>query len=172
MSRTILAAAFILLLLPVSGFSQLKQQAEPVSFSKLLTNTVTNPGGLVGLVGLNPNRFSMQQSFSLSMLSAGGHSFSQGVYLNTMGYQISDATSVAMQWGIMNQPLSSLGVPSLYQSGFFFSGARFDYKPSESLQFGIEVSRTPYSPYYANPYRWYDRPYNSPFKSEQDELSK
>ena len=159
MRRFTTAALLLSLLIPISAFGQLKKQAEPVSFSKLLTD---GPAGLVGMIGLNPNRFSMSHSYSISMISGGGNSFSQGVYLNTMGYQISDAMSFALQWGILHQPMSSFGVTSPYQDGFFFSGASFEYKPSDKLAFGIQVSQTPQS-YYDS--RWYyNNPYSSPFR--------
>ncbi len=99
----------MLVLLPVLAFGQLKEQLQPQSFSQLLTR----PQGLVGLIGLNPKRFSMQQSYSLSYTSLGGQNFSQGVYLNTMSYQVADPLQVSLQWGVMNQPLRGLGVPSL-----------------------------------------------------------
>lgn len=142
----------MLMLLPVLAFGQLKEQLQPQSFSQLLTR----PQGLVGLIGLNPKRFSMQQSYSLSYTSLGGQNFSQGVYLNTMSYQVADPLQVSLQWGVMNQPLSGLGVPSLYQNGFFVSGASVEYKPSRNLSVGVEFNRSPNGywyrgyPYYQN----------------------
>lgn len=142
----------MLVLLPVLAFGQLKEQLQPQSFSQLLTR----PQGLVGLIGLNPKRFSMQQSYSLSYTALGGQNFSQGVYLNTMSYQVADPLQVSLQWGVMNQPLSGLGVPSLYQNGFFVSGASVEYKPSRNLSIGVELNRNPNGywyrgyPYYQN----------------------
>jgi len=139
-----------LVLLPVLAFGQLKEQLKPQPFSQLLTQ----PQGLVGLIGLNPNRFSMQHSYSLSYMSLGGRGFSQGVYLNTMSYRFSDPLQVSLQWGFLNQPLSGFGVPSFYQNGLFFSGANVEYKPSRNLSIGLQFDRTPGglwhrgSPYY------------------------
>ncbi len=140
-----LAAAFVLL--PVLAFGQLKEQLKPQSFSQLLTQ----PQGLVGLLGLDPNRFSMQHSYSVSYMSLGGHGFSQGVYLNTMSYRFSDPLQVSLQWGVLNQPFGGFGVPSLYQNGLFLSGASVEYKPSRNFSIGVQYNNIPggrlYSPY-------------------------
>jgi len=141
----------VLMLLPVLAFGQLKEQLKPQPFSQFLTQ----PQGLLGLIGINPNRFSMQHSFSLSYLSLGGHGFSQGVYLNTMSYRLADPLLVSLQWGVLNQPLGSFGVPSLYQNGFFVSGASVEYKPSRNLSIGMQFNRNPggfWSPQYGYPY--------------------
>ncbi len=155
----IFAALSLVLLLPALASAQLKSPDKPASFSQLLTQGLSAPRSLIGMIGLNPNRFSMQQSYSLSYLSAGGQGFSQGVYLNTMSYRFSDPLQVSLQWGIMNQPLSSLGVPSMYSSGFFLSGANLEYKPSKNMSVGIQFNSYPagsYYPYRAGYYPYYD----------------
>lgn len=144
-----------ILLLPVLAFGQLKEQLKPQPFAQLLTQ----PQGLLGLIGLNPNRFSMQQSYSLGYMSVGGHGYSQGVYLNTMSYRLFDPLQVSLQWGVMNQPLKGMGVPSLYQNGFFVSGASVDYKPSRNLSIGVQFNRYPAGAgygYRGYPYSNYD----------------
>jgi hypothetical protein len=147
--------AAVLVLLPAVVFGQLKEQQKPQPFSQLLTTGLSAPQGLIGFIGLDPTRFSMHHSFSLSYTSLGGRGYSQGVYLNTMSYRFSDPLHVSVQWGILNQPLSSLGAPSLYQSGFFFSGASVEYKPSKDLSFGLQINHTPPSQWYGSPYRNY-----------------
>lgn len=158
-SKTLLVVLVLAVALPTLAFGQLKEQSKPISFSQLLTQGLAAPKGLAGLLGLNPNRFTMQQSYSLSYLSSGGNGFSQGMYLNTMRYQFADPLSVSVQWGMMNQPLSALGTAPLYQSGFFFSGANLEYKPSDKFSVGLQISSHPQSNYYS-PY-YYQR--NNPF---------
>jgi len=149
-----------LLLIPSLAFAQLKQQEEPVHFSNWLTRGLNSPQGVAGLFGFDPDRFSMQQSYSLSYGSLAGRSYSQGVYLNTMGYQLNDEMNVSLQWGVLNQPLGSLGVSPLYDSGFFISNARFEYKPSSNFSMGVEFSKYPGS-YDYRPYRWWNSHYRS-----------
>lgn len=149
--------AFVLLalIIPTLAAAQLKEQTQPVPFSHLLTAPFNKPQGLIGLLGLNPQRFSMQQSYSLSYLSAGGQGFSQGLYLNTMGYRVADNMQVALQWGVRNQPLGAFGVPGVNQSGFFLSGASLEYKPSRNTALSVQFSSYPTHDYL--PYRYYDR---------------
>ncbi len=166
MKRTNVLAAFVLAVaLPALAFGQFKEQTKPVSFSQLLTQGLSAPKGLIGLLGLNPNRFTMQHSYSLSYLSAGDNGYSQGMYLNTMSYRFSDPLSFSLQWGVMNQPLSGSGASPLYQSGFFFSGANLEYKPSDKFSVGLQINSLPRSSYYA-PYRL-GSPYYNRFLDEQ-----
>ncbi|MDZ7267003.1 MAG: hypothetical protein ONB48_05475 [candidate division KSB1 bacterium] len=148
---------FVLLVLitPTLATAQLQEQTRPVSFPSLLTAPFNQPQGLIGLLGLNPNRFSMQQSYSLSYLSLGGQGFSQGLYLNTMGYRVADNLQVALQWGVRNQPLGAFGVRGLNQNGFFLSGARLEYRPGRNTALSVQFSSYPSSSYL--PYRHYDR---------------
>jgi hypothetical protein len=148
--RILAVIAVMFVLLPVVAFGQLKDQLQPAPFSQVLTA----PQGLIGLIGLDPRRFDMQHSYSLSYISLGGHGFSQGVYLNTMSYRFSDPLQVSLQWGIMNQPFGG-GVPSLYQNGFFLSGASLEYKPSRNLSIGVQYNNIPTSQMYYSPHRGY-----------------
>ena len=165
--KNFLTLTLVLVLLPVLAFGQLKEQLKPQSFSQLLTR----PQGLIGLIGLNPKRFSMQQSYSLSYTSLGGRDFSQGVYLNTMSYQVADPLQVSLQWGVMNQPLSGLGVPSLYQNGFFVSGASVEYKPSRNLAVGLQFNRYP-AGYWYRGYPYYNSSRLRPAAPNEEGLDK
>ena len=147
----VIAALLMVALLPALASAQLKDSEKTIPFSQLLTHGLSAPRGLIGMIGLNPDRFSMQHSYSLSYLSMGGHGYSQGVYLNTMSYRFADPLQVSLQWGIMNQPLSSMGVPAMYQSGFFLSGANLEYKPSKNVSLGVQFNSYPGGYYY--PYR-------------------
>jgi len=155
---TAIAALLLVLMLPAWASAQLKSPAKPLPFARLLTQGWSASRSMLGWLGIDPQRFSMQQSYSLSYLSAGGQGFSQGMYLNTMSYRFSDPLHVSLQWGLMNQPLSSLGVPGVYTSGFFLSGANLEYKPSKNLSLGVQFNSYPagyYSPYRAG-YPYYD----------------
>jgi hypothetical protein len=109
----------------------------------LLTADPQTPKGLVGWLGLNPSRFTMSQSYSLSYLSYGGKGFSQGVYLNTMQYQLADPLSVRVQWGMAHQPFAGAGLPGIYGNGLFLSSANLEYKPSEKFRIGLSIDSYP-----------------------------
>lgn len=153
MKSTKIVAIAILLGIPSLGFGQLKSQEQSkINFASLLRYGL-QPQGLVGALGLNPDRFHMRQSYSLSYMSGGGQAFSQGVYLNSMRYDISNPLSVSLEWGMLHQPLSAAGVNSPFQNGFFLSNASLEYKPSKNLQIGVQYSTNPY----AYPYSYYQR---------------
>jgi hypothetical protein len=61
-----------------------------------------NRFGSLGL--LDPERFHMSQSYSMSFASDGKHSSSAGMYLNTMTYQFSMPISMRLQVGYMHDP--------------------------------------------------------------------
>jgi len=152
--------------LPALVFGQLKEQLKPQSFSQLLTQSQ----GLVGLIGLDPSRFSMQHSYSLGYTSFGGHGFSQGVYLNTMSYRLSDPLQVSLQWGMINQPF---GGASLYKNGFFLSNASVEYKPNRNFSIGVQYNQIPASAvglsYRGYPYYYAPNYYAPPIEDKQDQ---
>lgn len=157
MNRVLALVFVVTLLLPVTGFSQFKdQEAGKINFASLLSGGL-QPRGLIGMIGLDPSRFHMSQSYTLSLMTIGGQSFSQGVYLNTMRYDFNVPVTVSLQWGVMHSPLSAAGVNSLYNNGVFLSGASVEYKPSENFEIGIQYSSYPHSYFYNRPYshRWY-----------------
>jgi hypothetical protein len=166
-SKNFFAVLVLAMALPALAFGQMKEQSKPISFSQLLTHGLAAPKGLAGLLGLNPHRFSVQHSYSLSYLSAGGNGYSQGLYLNTMSYQVSDPLSVSLQWGMMNQPLGAFGAAPLYQNGFFFSGANLEYKPSDKFSVGLQISSQPRSNYYSPYYYRLGNSYYDRFRSEE-----
>ena len=141
--------------LPTLSFAQLKEQTD-VNMAQALKS----PGkldGLVSLIGLNPNNFSMSHSYSLSVGSIGGHGFNQRLYLNTMSYRLSNV-AMYLQMGVSHQPFGSPG-DDLYQSRAqaFVAGAGIAYKLSENTALQLEFRQMPASQYYYSPY-------SSPFR--------
>ncbi len=133
-----------LFLLPTLAFGQLKQDGK-INMAQALTK----PQTLVGLIGLDPNKFSMSHSYSLSFTSFGGQSYNQGLYLNTMMYQLSNPIKMYLQFGVQHQPFGQNEFQS--QSSAFVAGAGFEYKPSDNFKVQFEFSQQPnslYSPYY------------------------
>ncbi len=135
-------------ILPGLSFAQLRQNTH-INMAKALTQP-TKIQSIVGLLGLDPSKFSMSQSYSLSFASIGGRSISQGLYLNTIGYQFSNLLSMYVRLGFSHQPFGKLAGDFQPGNQLFISGAGFEYKPTESLKLQFEYSQTPgfnYSPY-------------------------
>jgi hypothetical protein len=111
---------------------------------------VQKPIGLLNSF-LDPNRFSMDQSYTLSFMSSGRQSTNLGMYLNTMTYQISDPLLMQLRVGYLHQPLGRMNsVPSSFNNTFFVQGAQLLYHPSKSLRISLEYQSIPsmMSPYY------------------------
>ena len=151
--KKLIIAVLYFLLLPSFVFGQQKKH-EKVDMAKALTYP-TKLQSMIGLIGLDPTKFSMSHSYSLSFTSIGGHSFSQGLYLNTMKYQFSNPLTMYLQVGLLHQPFGTFGQTNLSKNELFLSGAGLEYKPSDNFKVQIELSQQPnnyYSPYYYSPY--------------------
>lgn len=150
----------LLAILPFSVLGQLKNQDKPVAIQQELVRPQGNE--FFGLGWLDPSRFTMSHSISMSYFSVGDGSVSQSLYLNTMTYQIASPLMLRVQWGIQNFPHNSLAKNNpMFQGGFFLSNAELKYKPSDKFEMKLQFQQAPYS--MVNPYR-YDRFY-SPFRS-------
>lgn len=154
-------------LFPTLLFAQLKKDTN-MNMAQALTQP-TKMQSIVGLLGLNPNKFSMSHSYSLEFTSFGGQAFNRGLYLNTMQYQFSDPITMYLQIGMQHQPFGSQVENSPYQSKVFVSGAGLQYKPSDNFKVQLEYSEQPglyYSPYYHRD-RFYQN--RSPFDEEAED---
>lgn len=156
--KKIIIAVSILVIIPSLLWAQLRRQDAPVQMKQELSRPYNDQ--FIGLGWLDPARFSMSHSLSMSYFSIGGRGVSQSVYLNTMMYQIASPLLLKVQWGLQNFPYNSLAKnhPAL-QNGFFLSGAQLTYKPSDKFEMRLEYSSLPaYSPgmyRYNNPFRPY-----------------
>ncbi|MBN1561676.1 hypothetical protein JW998_15600 [candidate division KSB1 bacterium] len=140
MKMFILVSSFFLL--PLLGYGQFKTQAKPVDFSDRLQS-----GANIGILGIDPSRFSMSHSYSMSYMAAGGQSFTQGLYLNTLSYQFTVPLTLSLQLGMAHNPFPGNGTANILQSGFFVSGAQLMYKPTEKTTIQLQFRQMPYQNY-------------------------
>ena len=139
-------------------YGQLKEQQKPIDIKSEIIKP--NSNSMLGLSFIDLSKLSMSHSYSLSYYSIGGKGISQGLYLNTIHYQISNPLSLNLQWGIQNFPYNSLANNHpLFQDGFVFTGASLKYKPSENfmlkLQYNVQPTIGTYRNHYHN-YFWDD----------------
>jgi hypothetical protein len=93
---------------------------------------------------VNPDRFSMRQSYSLSAMSSGSGSASAGTYLNTLGYQISEPLFFFVDVGFHTPIHSSMQGVNASQAGAAGSSMilprmGLEYRPSERMSFNLEL---------------------------------
>ncbi|MFQ6612808.1 MAG: hypothetical protein ACE5D2_06865 [Fidelibacterota bacterium] len=107
---------------------------------------------------LDPSRFNMHQSFSISMSNAGGQSLSVGMYTNQMNFMLKNNLRLQTQFSLVqpngNSPLfnnRNLGEQVFY-------GASLEYQPRENLYFSFSLNNyptyglyRPYSRFYLTP---------------------
>lgn len=126
----------VLLLLPVASRSQLKSQIKrSTNISQALrSGSSLNHGFIFGF--LDPSRFHIFHSYSMCIFSFGGKTFSQGLYLSTMSYRISDPLLLKVRLGLLHQPFGgwrSMGVKWRPRSGLFLSDVELNYRPSKNI---------------------------------------
>ncbi len=142
----------VLLSVPTLLFGQLKSQTEPLSVGQVLRMPVRSFQGLGSIIGLDPSKLHISQSYSLNYFSFSGQNFAQGLYLNTMEYEFSSPLTMRLQWGFAHSPLSNQGVHGIMGSGPFISAAQLFYQPSKKFSIGIEYNALPY--YYGRDSMW------------------
>jgi hypothetical protein len=83
---------------------------EPQDFDRgtLMTPEFQSRGTVSGFSFLNPNRFSMSQSYSMNFASGSYGSTSAGLYLNTLSYKLADPLTLSADVGF-HTPLYSSG---------------------------------------------------------------
>ena len=146
MKRRNLLPILLLLVVPSLVLSQKKENTK-LDMAHALTQP-TKIQSIVGLLGLDPMRFSMSHSYSLSFSSFGGNAYHQGLYLNTMNYEVSDKLSTYLQVGVRHHPFAGRDSQFNGQNQIFLSGAGLQYQPAENLSVQFEFSQQPdYNPY-------------------------
>ncbi|MDZ7315949.1 MAG: hypothetical protein ONB24_07485 [candidate division KSB1 bacterium] len=126
------------LIFPLTAFAQFKGQIGARNFG-----TGMRTAGLLDMLGLDPSRFSMTQSYTLSYAAVGNRGFTQGLYLNTLRYQFSEPLSVAVQVGMAHQPLAIPGAAPILNNGLFLSGAQLRWQPSANTVLQLDFHRYP-----------------------------
>lgn len=129
---------------------------------QLLTPYVRS--GSTGFQFLNPNRFSMHQSYSLSMGAGGGGSYSSGLYLNTLAYKLANPLTLSLDLGfhtpiynsMSNGPAASLWNGDTRPS-LVLPRIGLDYKPTENTSFSLQIING------RDAYKAYGYPDASPF---------
>lgn len=127
--------------------------SEPEDFDRgtLMAPEYRPANSVSGFSFLNPNRFSMKQSYSMNFASGSFGSSSAGLYLNTLSYKLADPLTLSADVGFHTP---------LYSSGAFARGAGqrnagfqdprlgsslvlprvgLDYKPTKNTSFHLHL---------------------------------
>ena len=108
---------------------------------------------------IDPSRFSMHQTYSMSFVSSGFGSTGLSMFTNTFSYRASDDLFVSADVSAVYSPFSTFG--SSYANslnGIYLSSARLDWKLGDNTFMRVEYVGGPggmyggYDPYAYNPF--------------------
>lgn len=93
---------------------------------------------------VSQRRFSMSQSYSMGITAGGGSTYSQGLYLNSVAYRLTDPLTLLVDFGF-STPFHASGAfakaaPDM-QSQFVLPRVGLEYQPSENLVLSLNYYR-------------------------------
>jgi len=94
---------------------------------------------------LDPSRFRIHNSYSLSFLSGSGRSASVGMFMSTIEYQLSRPLSLRVGLGYLHQPLGFLKNVNGPDQGRILPNVSLDYRPSDKFRFSVDFRTVPSS---------------------------
>ncbi len=147
MKKMVIFFLLLSFIVPVLVMAQSEdQQSNIISNSQVFRK----PAGFLDSL-LDPSKFSMSHSYSLSYFTMGGRSFNQGLYLNTMNYQFSDPLFMQVRIGYVHQPFGMMNQSNGENGKVFIQRAMIEYKPTENMKLTIDYQAYPnrmVSPFY------------------------
>jgi len=119
-------------------------------------------GSVSGFSLLNPNRFSMHQSYSVNFASGSYGTASAGLYLNTLSYRLADPLTLSADVGFYT-PLYASPSMGFSKGGFqdprlgsslVFPHVGLEYKPTENSSISLHLfnGRDAYKAYGGDPF--------------------
>ena len=155
-----------LLIVPSLTWSQ--NPDEGMGLNNYLRSGGINPLGLRPFSFLDPSRMNFQTSYSMSYFSSGSQGLMQGLFMETVGYRLSNPLSLTLNLGFQHTPYSNFGPDGITRGARFVGGAALNWRPAENMFLHFEVANYPsYGSYGYNPY-WNPYPYNSPLQNQDN----
>jgi TonB dependent receptor len=122
--------------------------SEPLEFSRgtMMAPEYQPQNSVSGFSLLNPNRFSMHQSYSMNFASGSYGSSSAGLYLNTLSYKLADPLTLSADVGFYTPLYNTSG--SFSRSGIqdprsssslVFPHVGLEYKPTDNTTFSLHL---------------------------------
>ena len=157
----ILYTCIIIFFIPCGSLvGQLKSQVPKQNVGAMITGN--NLSTTVPL--LDPTRFDMHHSFSMSTMSLGGQAMNVAAYTNIMTYELNHNLHLGTRFSLV-QPTGMMG-PGNYglNNTQFLYDAHLQYRPSENTLIEFKMSNRPYynrynhhrleyHPFYSNYYK-------------------
>ena len=101
---------------------------------------------------IDPSRFTIHNSYSLSYTTSGGKGYSLGELTSNIAYQISNPLSVQFDVSLMHSPFNNIGGNFANNiSGIYLTRAALNYQPSKNMLLQIQYQQLP-AMYWLNNY--------------------
>lgn len=93
---------------------------------------------------IDPAKFSMSHSYSLSYGMGGGNALALGVYTNTMRYAFNDKLNLRVDANVVHSPYSTFGKNVTDQiNGIYIGNAELNYKPTDNFFISLQYRNLP-----------------------------
>jgi hypothetical protein len=134
-------------LIPLSAFAQVVD-SNSGKFSEYLRS-----GNDYRLGILDPSRLSFSHYISSSYISSGGEGVMRNLFMETIGYRLSNPLTLTFNVGYMHEPYSTMTSEGPLQSGKFLGSAALTWRPAENMFLHFEIANYPKYGYYGySPY--------------------
>ena len=132
------------------GLGQLKSDISQKN--AIFNNSVSSDGSIMSL--FDPSRFSMNHSFSMSMLNMNSQSVGVASYTNNMNFLLRDNLQLQTHVTFMQPNMISSKTHSPYSNNQLYYDAVLDYSPTENTHFQVSFGNYPmYSRYSISPFQ-------------------
>lgn len=121
------------------GIGQLKSDLS--QNNAIFNNPVGSDGSIMSL--FDPSRFSMNHSFSASMMSMNKQSISVMSYTNNMNFMLRDNLRVQTYLTFMQPNMISSNTQNPYSNSQFYFNAALDYNPTDNTHFQVSFGNYP-----------------------------
>ena len=131
------------------GLGQLKSDLS--QNNAIFNNPVSSDGSILSL--FDPSRFSMNHSFSMSMLNMNSQSVGVASYTNNMNFLLRDNLRVQTYLTFMQPQMLSTNSPTPYSNSQLYFNTVLDYQPTDNTHFQVSFGNYPrYSRYQTSPF--------------------
>ncbi len=146
----IISMMALLAVLPLSAQAQMTDQSEVRQINRKYDVGVTKRPSLP-LIDLS--RLHMTQSYTMSFVSGSFGSGMQGLYQNTLSYQLANPLRLTLNMGILHDPSALVGNSQFSNSMRFLPSGWLDWRPSENFRMVVGFETIPagyYNGYYGS----------------------
>jgi len=131
------------------GLGQLKSNLS--QNNAIFNNPVSSDGSITSL--FDQSRFSINHSFSMSMLSMNSQSIGVASYTNNMNFLLRDNLRLQTNVTFMQPNMISSNTPNPYSNSQLYFNTALDYSPTDNTHFQVSFGNYPaYSRYQQSPF--------------------